>query len=382
MRQVFAFICALALVGCATAPQLDEPSPAARFTPAYQTAHRGEIAVSVPDVYEMISVVIALTDYAEEHPGRVPTQTDYYRDVVSHFAPVRDHPLVLEFNRQMNADPILGYIRLKLNAFAFSFDANGQVLRSAVYDRILEEDPENPLVALMPQMQSFADQSGFLAFYRAHRSVYDGQIAFFRDETNVRDMWSWLRTQFPVVSPYDGVKIVFSPLAGNIQNEVAFENNGYRELQAHINYPYNSDPAISADGNGVWRGTLLFGELNHGFINPTADRYRDAIEQAIAHRERWTGPNNADAYPDDYAVFNEYMNFGLITLYHRDRMNAADGAAARQRIETLMVENRGFLKFAEFNTILNDAYAQRDHGQTVADLYPQIIAWFAAQDAS
>ncbi len=374
------------LIGCTSAPA-PEMSPAAQtarpratFTPAYQAAHRGQIEPTVPDVYEMVTIAIALTANVAANPGRVPTQTDYYRSVAAHFEPMRRHPFVLELNRQLDAEPILTYIRLKLNAYAFAFDARSRIVRSDVYDRIDDEHTVNPLTPLMPLMQSFADQSGFRSFYAAHTALYDEQIEFFRTQTDAPDMWNWLRTQFPGVAPYDGVKIVLSPLAGNIQNEASFESNGYRELQLHLNFPYNINPDISPEGNRVWRGTLLFGEMNHGFINPHAERHRAGIDAAIGRRAIWTGPANAAAYPDDLAVFNEYLNFGVITLYHRDRMNAADGTVARRRIDTIMVENRGFLKFAEFDAFLRELYGRRSDGQTVADLYPQIIDWFAAQE--
>lgn len=107
-------------------------------------------------------------------------------------------------------------------------------------------------------------------------------------------------------------------------------------MQPHINFPYKINPELSVDGNAAWRGTLLFGEINHAFINPASEHYRAAIDA------------NDAACPDDQALFNEYMNFGLITLYHHDRMNETD----------------------------------RSHGQTIADLYPRIIAWFTAQSAA
>jgi hypothetical protein len=60
-------------------------------------------------------------------------------------------------------------------------------------------------------------------------------------------------------------------------------------------------------------------------------------------------------------------------------MTAADFAIAGPRISRIMVANRGFLKFPELERFVLDLYANRQPGQTLADLYPEIIAWFAAQ---
>ena len=46
------------------------------------------------------------------------------------------------------------------------------------------------------------------------------------------------------------------------------------------------------------------------------------------------------------------------------------------------MERRGFTYFAPFNRFLVDLYANRRPGETVADLYPRIIAWFAENEGN
>ena len=46
--------------------------------------------------------------------------------------------------------------------------------------------------------------------------------------------------------------------------------------------------------------------------------------------------------------------------------------------ERMMVNYRGFTRFAEFNQFLIKLYQERKKDQLLADLYPQIIDWFAA----
>ncbi len=45
-------------------------------------------------------------------------------------------------------------------------------------------------------------------------------------------------------------------------------------------------------------------------------------------------------------------------------------------IDRMMVQNRGFIRFREFDAFLIDLYRERKSGKTLADLYPEIIEWF------
>jgi hypothetical protein len=49
-------------------------------------------------------------------------------------------------------------------------------------------------------------------------------------------------------------------------------------------------------------------------------------------------------------------------------------------IDRMMTERRGFPQFAAFDKMLVDLYRNRKSGQTVADLYPQIIEWFEQEN--
>lgn len=86
------------------------------------------------------------------------------------------------------------------------------------------------------------------------------------------------------------------------------------------------------------------------------------------------------AYNNVYACFNEYMNWGLVSLRYVDLAPKDELPVLLKRIEERMVTYRGFKKFAEFNQFLVSAYTNRPAAATVADLYPQIIQWFASQN--
>ena len=356
--------------------------PAARFTPEYQAANRGRFQVYAPEVYELVNVAIALTDYAAANPGLVVSNTDYYTRMQTHFQSHRTHPFVQALSAHMQED-VLWYFKYKMNGYAFEFADNGDIVRSAIYDRTgFDGDPENHLLPLLDQMRDFARETGFRSFYAANQAVYREQIAFFENEADVMGMWAWLVERFPDVQAYDGVKLVFSPLVGPNQSITWIDEDGYRELQPHINFPYTLRPELTLSAAAIARSAILFTEVNHGFINPTADAYLSEIDAALGERSIWADDTKpASNYPDDLSLFLEYMNWGLISLYEYDRMSEQDRALSRARVERNMVERRGFRKFAEFNAFLVNLYANRAQGQSISDLYPTIIAWFAAGSA-
>ena len=98
----------------------------------------------------------------------------------------------------------------------------------------------------------------------------------------------------------------------------------------------------SEAGQNVFRGNIVFTEINHGYINPEAEKYADRILKAISTRDRWVSSSRGPGYYAGIGTFNEYMNWGLVSLRlidyaprdEQDRMIAA--------IEQMMTNRRGF----------------------------------------
>jgi Domain of unknown function (DUF4932) len=356
--------------------------PAAVFDAAYQAAHRGKLRVSVPEVYELVNIAIALTPTVAAHPGLAVTKTPYFEDVERRFGPLRQHPFVRALDEELARNLLSRYSPLKMNANAFVFEGE-RIVRSPVYDRTgFPSSVENDLVEYLPQMQDFADQGRFRQFYAAHRELYAAQIATYEHEIDLGAMVTWLRGQFPAVAPYDTISVVFSPLVGSFQSVTWFESNGFRELQPHINFPYGrgSFPDLSPAVLSLERGYIAFTELNHGFINPTAEPFAPRIARALRSRTGWAEPGGpAQSYDDPQSFFDEMLNWGLISLYLVDKAPPGDLDVLLARLERRMVASRGFLRFPELNRFLVALYRQRPPGATVASLYPQIVAWFEAQ---
>lgn len=351
--------------------------PEARFDAAYRAENAGKVRIGIPEAYELVNIAIALTPYASAHPGLIARGSDYYRDVIAHFGRLRGHPFVLALDHQMTIQPA-SYVDLKMNGNAFVVDQAGHIAPSPIYDRI--GSSMNFLRPYFDEMRAFAAASDFDAFYTAHQPFYDSQVSYVRNDIDVDAMIGWLGRNFPSVEPYDTISIVFSPLVGYNQSMTTISDGDFRELQPHVNFPYPDtiDQNVSDAARPFVAGEILFTELNHGFINPTAKPFADRIAAALSPRADWVRADaSADAYPSAQDVFNEMMNWALIDCFALDAAPAADHAAIQQRTRKIMV-GRGFTRFPEFDRYLSALYRDRAPGTSLEVLYPQIIGWFEA----
>lgn len=365
------------------------PTPAAVFGPAYRAAHRGRIECLVPEVYELVNIAIAMTGRGIADSNLVFHGSEYYRDVRAWFEPFRGHPALAAIDSALRSSQAR-YFHLKMNGYAFEFGRNGRIVQSPVYDRTsFRGETVNSLRPFVPLLQAFSDTSRFREFYRRHRGTYARQAAFFADTAGLEPMLGWLRRQFPGQRPYDSFKVVFSPLVAYNQSATWLESDGFRELQAHVNFPYPRDldrmsggTRLSKAGETLLRSTIVFTELNHGFINPEADRCEERVLRATSRRDLWVdSARGADYYPG-ISAFNEYMNWALVSLRAVDLAPRDEQAALVGMVDRMMTRRRGFPQFEAFDAFLVDLYRNRPQGRTIADLYPRIVEWCERRNAA
>jgi Domain of unknown function (DUF4932) len=360
--------------------------PAAVFDAEYQARHRGGISVEIPEVYELVNVAIALTSTGIVDTNLVYQDSDYYRGLRRWFDPHRGHPAVaaLDSILRLNAN---FYFSLKMNGYSFEFDRDGRLVQSPVYDRTgFGGERRNTLRPFLERLQSFADSSRFRSFYDRNRSFYAAQIAFYRDSADVEAMRSWLDRNFPGSGGYESYKVIFSPLVAYNQSATWLASNGFRELQAHVNFPYpgrgRPRSRLTKAAETVARGNIVFTELNHGYINPEAEKYSSRILEAIRQRDLWVDPSRGSGYYGGIGAFNEYMNWALVSLRIADIAPKEEQDVLIALVDDMMTKRRGFPQFTDFDRFLVERYRRRKAGVTVADLYPEIIAWFEARAAS
>ncbi|MBS1794193.1 MAG: DUF4932 domain-containing protein [Acidobacteria bacterium] len=358
-------------------------TPAADFDEKYRKERKGRTFVDIPEVYELVNIAIAMTPTGIADKDLVYQNSDYYKAVRAWFDPYRDHPLLAALDAELKKEQ---YFNLKMNGYAFEFDKANRIVRSKTFDRT-GWGRSNALRPFLEQLQSFSDQTRFREFFKRNKKTYAEQIRFYRETADIAEMKRWLDRNFPSSNDYDTYNIVFSPLVAYNQSTNWFESNGFKELQPHVNFPYPQDfgryakdAKVSEKSMIVFRGNIVFTEINHGYINPEAEKYADRIAKAISRRDFWVDKRMGPNYYGGNAAFNEYMNWALVSLRIVDYVPETEQPALIAAVDRMMTASRGFPQFEKLDKFLIPLYKNRKPGQTLADLYPQIIEWFEQQN--
>lgn len=347
----------------------------AHFTEAYQQSHQGKTSIEIPKVYELINIIYALTSTGKTDSDIVDKDTPYYDEVLAYFKKYDQESVISVFDSLLKAD---NYHVLKMDAYAFDFEGT-KIEKSDIYN-IVSWGNFNTLEPYLDLLDDFSKKSDFLNFYAMHQPLYQRQIRTYQDTIDTHEMKLWLERNFPNTK-YNSLKVIFSPLVSGNQSSCNFENNGFKELQAHVNYPYVGQwlQQYPSEMATLIRGNIVFTELNHGYINPESDKtiYSEGLRRAFQNIDKWIDKDKpAGNYDNPYTCFNEYMNWGLVCLRYTDYAREEYLPELLANIENMMVEYRGFKKFAEFDQFLVKLYQDKKEEKALADLYPQIIDWF------
>ncbi len=351
--------------------------PKAEYPAAFRKAKQGKTDIRIPEVYELVSILIALSPTGQTEDGLVNKDSPYYLRMNQFFSPFAQDTIVQQLDQFMQEN---GEYSLRTNAFAFHYDQSGKIVKSKVYNRITyTEDEPNYLEPFIPAIQQFAAKSKFQAFYQKEQAFYQTQIGFFEDSLNYKQMIGWLEKQFPSTR-YDYHNILFSPLTGYNQGMIWFNTKGFNELQPHVNFPYPipANLNIATLSKKIVRGNILFTELNHGYVNKETIKYAAQVNQALnlKKRDQLISPEKGKGYySSPMETFNEYMNWALVAIRYLDFCDQKDLQVLIERNEKYMLR-RGFTQFPAFQKFIIKAYQQKRVDQTLADLFPQLIQWF------
>lgn len=323
------------------------------------------VDVAMPEVYELANIALALTDFTDKYRHTVFRRGDYYAEVMTHFAPYRTHPLIRKLNDELRGERMWqGYYGFRENAVSYVFDGDrirlGKDYPSPVWRPNRFEDHRK-------LVEDFARASGFRAFFEQHRSWYAGRVAAYRERVALASMLEWLDARFP--SRYDRNRVVFSPL---IYGSHSTQRFGSQTIM------FVAGPDVANDSLPVARqnaqlARIVFTEIDHNYVNPMSDRFRPEIDRAFRDIPRWNRDTQAGMYATPYAVFNEYMTWGVFLLYARDTYDAPTFDAVRAEVTTMMEGQRGFFRFGSFMAKLFDASPAGRFNPDEA--YRAILAW-------
>jgi len=354
----------------------EKPIQKANYSASYKKAHDKNIYVEIPEVYELVNILFAITSTGKANNQIIEKSIPYYSTVINYFEKYKNEKIVSIID-SLISQRLIYHCELKLDAYSLEFNKHDKIVKSKIYN-ITSRENSNTLEPYILLIQDFAYKTKYRQFYNENKALYQGQVSFYKDSIDVASMFKWLDENFPNTD-CNSIKIVFSPLVSGWQNANTIQNNNFTEVFAHVNFPYYHSNNFSQQANILRRGNAIFTELNHNFLSSQYGKsdYSNKIDNAIRNLNNWVDTlKSARNYSNPRACFDEYMNWGLVSLWYKDKAPEEEQELLFENIESFMTNQRGFTKFREFNLFLIRIYQNRKPNETISDLYPTIINWF------
>jgi hypothetical protein len=349
-----------------------------KFADSYKKIHRGKFTVDVPEVHELANIMVAVSIIGLQDKNMVDMETPYYQEVIKHFMSYHQHPAILKLNEYITE--VLGqnsysyYYNFRMNSYAYKF-RNDTIINEGMYEFIL--GPFNLFAEMLPLTQDFADRSGFREFYAAHETYYASLVEKYNRLCPVDKMWRWIEREFP--QRYQGYKVIFSPLIFGAHSTQHFSADDYNETIMFINAPSfrKGVEELSDKEKEARLSRIVLTEIDHNYVNPTADRYSNEVERAMRKIECWN--TRVQGYNSFYETFNEYMTWAIFTLYLEQNFDAALVEKRNDAEAAFMVSRRGFNRFKEFSNKLREVYKNKKDHEHVSDLFEPMLKWMGEQ---
>ena len=361
-RAPLTLLIAAGLAGCGAANT-------SRLLAPPQPVDPSRVRIVVPEAYELANVILAMTSTGQTNPVLIFRSGAYYNRVRTAFLPFRNDPSMASLQLG-TADPVRRYYEIRDNSFSYVFDS-GLIKRNPAYGTLWNP---NTFRERLPDVQRFSDVSQFRSFYAANAEYYVEFIERYRQAAEIDSMADWLEREF-APRRFDHYTVVLSPLVyGSHSTHVI----GSEILMLVAGPDVTSGPETST---GVQKGIvqrIVFTEIDHNFVNPVTDQYRNPVTAAFGTRSKWTA-DASSFYQSPIAVFNEYMTWAVFLLYIESRVSAVDFDTLVRLTTALMEGSRRFQRFGAFTQELLRLYHERPAGSRVSTLYPAILEWAARQ---
>lgn len=338
------------------------------FDEEYILTNKGKHSIEAPEVQELVHIIMALTQRGIEDKNLINQEGEYYQKVMKTFGKFKDDPVVLNMDILLNKGM---YIILKMDACGFYFDGNN-IVKDKTYNKLSWNGP-NSLEPFIADIQAFGKKVNFRKFYNDNLPFYRQLIEQMEDQAEISEQWKWLENNFDL--KYDNYRITFSPLTGGSHSTNRFVQKDFKQTVMFIRGPIE-DPNYSEAMHKGFMNVTIFTEIDHNYVNPVSDRYAKEIKAALPNLSSWAAPQALEYYGNEYMVFNEYVTWAVFSLYAREKFEKQDFDELNEYLEDMMANRRGFTRYKEFNRKLMEIYDNRNTGQKIHDLYPQIIDYF------
>jgi hypothetical protein len=326
---------------------------------------QGNIAVELPESYELSNIILALTKYGRADPWEVQKSTHYYKDILNFFDPVKHHPLLdsVNYSREKWED----FLSFRTDAYAFSFNDSNRLIRDYNFSAVKGHQPFDEQLELI---NDFVSKSNFRKFFQNNRSLYQRLIDNYKDYYFFDKIICFLDHKIGRLSintqSTHSYKVVISPLVGRM--------NCHRDINASTaaDFPALSKELIADASNWDMRTRVVethtvFTETNHGYINPISSKYSKEIEKYFTDSiwDKGSGYRGIN-------ILNEYMTWAVYDLFLKENFPyLADSIATQWHYQN---SSRGFVASSLFAQKVIELY-QKNKGKKFEELYMPLLKW-------
>ena len=328
----------------------------------YMESNKDQVQVVVPRVYELLNIVESITESGLQGKYNLNYNSDYYKEVIIHFKPYKDHPVVAEYEKVRNE---YSYSTLR-RVFTYEFEYN-KIVKGEIYKH-KESDKAKAFIKLLTD---FAQKSNFNDFYDRHQDYYLQKIKQFKNYTDLKKIWQWLEKNYP--DRYDSYKVVLSPLVFGSHNTTTYvdKEDQFHEIIMFVSpvelftrHNYENEALIYS-----LTERMVFTEIDHNYVNVVTDREENMrkILEVFGDLDKW---NRQNGYGRSDITFNEYMTWATACLYVYDYYpKEVYDQFIKYTTDTMRA--RGFVKFEEFYNELLELYKTKE--EPIYKLYPDIL---------
>jgi hypothetical protein len=341
-----------------------------KFTPSpeYIIKNKAKWTIEIPEVQELIHIVIAITPTGVLDSNMVEHNTRYYKSVMKHFNEYRNHEIVRLTDKVLKKG---FYAHLKMDACGFYFYDDSKIVKDKTYNK-LNWNIKNQVDPFIDELEDFATKTNFRDFYRNNRKYYDELIEKMKSQTPIDKQWKWLEARFP--DRYDNYRVTFSPLVNASHSTNRFQTDNFKQSVMFICGPIENITMDEKVKEGLMT-RVVFTEIDHNYVNPVSDKFKSRINDIFNDRDKWTSGKFSSGYGNPNSVFNEYMTWAVFSLYAQVTFDESVFRVINERMESQMTTYRGFSHFREFNQKLIQLYRDKKENETISDLYPKILEW-------
>jgi hypothetical protein len=362
------------------------------FSDEYITQNQDNFIVEVPEVHELVNLMIAISQVGQQDTNMVNMKGIYHQKVMAHFLPFKNHPVIDLINAQIKyginttpqgthrqvIDSYNYYNGWRMNAGGYVFSAKSRIVDDGIIHKMGFNYPEDPIKTHLHLIEDFAKVSGFRSFYVEHSDFYQTLIDTYKALNPIDKMKIWLEDNFPL--SYGNYRVIFSPLVNGSHSTKSYKDNGFAQTVMFVSAA-NYVSKYSKTFNELRSSRVVFTEIDHNFVNPISSKHITDINRIFTERSYWANEKHAgtSAYSTPYKLFNEYMTWAVYSLYAIDNFDEEETEVYISSMEQQMMHRRGFINFEAFNRKLLATYQNRHEGQTVADLFSIMLAWAEKQ---